>query len=119
MTDKSPDQNGPSAGDSASTRPKVVELTPGKSRSTDPEILQETRWLQAVSDAQDSRAFEQLFSAFAPRLKGFLRRSGCHPDEAERTNDTTDFQICFCIPISCRLNFVRCLYQVWKWLLAH
>jgi RNA polymerase sigma-70 factor (ECF subfamily) len=46
----------------------------------------EARWiacLARVSDAQDQAAFAELFRHFAPRVKGFLMKSGVSAAEAE------------------------------------
>ncbi len=37
----------------------------------------------AIRDGRDQRAFAALFGHFAPRIKGFLMRSGAAPDLAE------------------------------------
>ncbi|MGR3365088.1 MAG: sigma-70 family RNA polymerase sigma factor [Maritimibacter harenae] len=37
----------------------------------------------AIRDQRDKRAFAQLFDHFAPRLKGFVIRSGAAPGQAE------------------------------------
>ena len=37
----------------------------------------------AVAEAADRQAFAVLFKHYAPRVKGFLMRSGCAPDVAE------------------------------------
>jgi RNA polymerase sigma-70 factor (ECF subfamily) len=44
---------------------------------------QKTQWLLAVRDQRDKAAFGQLFDHFAPRLKGFVMRSGATPALAE------------------------------------
>ncbi|MCA0244549.1 MAG: sigma-70 family RNA polymerase sigma factor [Proteobacteria bacterium] len=41
------------------------------------------QWLQAVAERGDRGAFAALFRHFAPRLKGFLVRSGCSEALAE------------------------------------
>ena len=43
----------------------------------------ETRWMLAVRDTRDRTAFSALFDHFAPRLKGFVIRSGTSPAKAE------------------------------------
>ena len=40
-------------------------------------------WMLAVRDSRDKAAFGQLFDFFAPRLKGFIMRSGVSGAEAE------------------------------------
>jgi RNA polymerase sigma-70 factor (ECF subfamily) len=44
---------------------------------------QQTKWMLAVRDNRDRNAFAALFDHFAPRLKGFLIRSGASPHHAE------------------------------------
>ena len=39
--------------------------------------------IAAIRDKQDKRAFAALFGHFAPRIKGFLIKSGTNPDVAE------------------------------------
>ena len=43
----------------------------------------ETQWMLAVRDSRDRQAFGYLFDHFAPRLKGFIIRSGVSPAQAE------------------------------------
>ncbi len=43
----------------------------------------QTRWMLAVRDQRDKVAFGLLFDHFAPRLKGFVIRSGAKPAQAE------------------------------------
>ncbi|NIZ12809.1 sigma-70 family RNA polymerase sigma factor [Phaeobacter sp. HF9A] len=47
------------------------------------EISQQTRWMIAVRDNRDRAAFAALFDAFAPKLKGFIMRSGASAHQAE------------------------------------
>jgi RNA polymerase sigma-70 factor (ECF subfamily) len=47
------------------------------------EISQQTQWLIAVRDHRDRAAFAALFDYFAPRLKGFIMRSGASAHKAE------------------------------------
>lgn len=44
---------------------------------------QQTRWMLAVRDNRDRKAFAALFDHFAPRLKGFIIRSGASVHQAE------------------------------------
>ncbi|WP_417264623.1 sigma-70 family RNA polymerase sigma factor [Celeribacter sp.] len=44
---------------------------------------QETLWMLAVRDQRDKAAFSALFDHFAPRLKGFIMRSGMGGGQAE------------------------------------
>lgn len=47
------------------------------------EISQQTKWMIAVRDNRDRAAFSALFDHFAPRLKGFIIRSGTSAHQAE------------------------------------
>lgn len=44
---------------------------------------QQTTWMLAVRDDRDRKAFAALFDYFAPRLKGFIIRSGASAHQAE------------------------------------
>ena len=46
-------------------------------------LSDQTIWMLAVRDSRDKRAFAHLFDHFAPRLKGFILRSGVTSAEAE------------------------------------
>lgn len=48
-----------------------------------PDITQNTAWMIAVRDNRDRDAFAALFDFFAPRLKGFIMRSGTPTHQAE------------------------------------
>lgn len=48
-----------------------------------PEYSQQTLWMIAIRDHRDRRAFAALFDFFAPRLKGFIMRSGASAHLAE------------------------------------
>ncbi len=50
-------------------------------RKTD--VSQQTVWMLAVRDNRDREAFAALFDFFAPRLKGFIMRSGASAHLAE------------------------------------
>ncbi len=52
-----------------------------------PEELNE--WMRAVAVAADRTAFAALFRHFAPRIKGFLMRSGCSDASAEELTQET------------------------------
>lgn len=47
------------------------------------EISEQTTWMLAVRDNRDRDAFGALFDHFAPRLKGFIMRTGCSAPQAE------------------------------------
>jgi len=44
---------------------------------------EQTAWMLAVRDRRDKSAFTQLFDYYAPRLKGFIMRSGTSAAQAE------------------------------------
>lgn len=48
-----------------------------------PQISPQTMWMLAVRDGRDRAAFAALFDHFAPRLKGFVMRSGAGSAQAE------------------------------------
>ncbi len=47
------------------------------------QISQQTIWMIAVRDNRDRAAFASLFDYFAPRLKGFIMRTGTGSGQAE------------------------------------
>lgn len=47
------------------------------------DMSQQTLWMIAVRDRRDRSAFAALFDHFAPRLKGFIMRSGTSAHQAE------------------------------------
>lgn len=55
-----------------------VRVSPRKN-----EISQQTVWMLAVRDDRNKQAFAALFDFFAPRLKGFIMRSGTSAEQAE------------------------------------
>ena len=57
------------------------ERTPVPPSKTD--ICEQTQWMLAVRDHRDRTAFAALFDHFAPRLKGFIIRSGASAHQAE------------------------------------
>lgn len=66
---------------------KSNKVTPRREREpvsqTKNDYSDETIWMLAVRDTRDRGAFAALFDHFAPRLKGFLIRSGASPQQAE------------------------------------
>ena len=64
---------------------RVAVLHKEHSRVTDPSgtFSPQTQWMLAVRDQRDRTAFVALFDHFAPRLKGFLMRSGMGSGQAE------------------------------------
>lgn len=61
----------------------AVAIKAKKRVPSDPEISQQTLWMIAVRDNRDKAAFAALFDYFAPRLKGFIMRSGTGSGQAE------------------------------------
>ena len=51
--------------------------------SQSPKISIQTTWMLSVRDERDRAAFVSLFDFFAPRLKGFVMRSGLSAGQAE------------------------------------
>ncbi|WP_372841399.1 sigma-70 family RNA polymerase sigma factor [Phaeovulum sp.] len=51
--------------------------------SPSPQVSQQTLCMLAVRDSRDRAAFAALFDHFAPRLKGFIMRSGTGSGQAE------------------------------------
>lgn len=47
------------------------------------EVSEQTTWMLAVRDQRDREAFARLYAHFAPRLKGFVMRSGLPGAQAE------------------------------------
>ncbi len=62
-------------------------MVPGKDAakvmSPSARISLQTTWMLAVRDGRDRQAFAALCHHFAPRLKGFVRRSGMSDGQAE------------------------------------
>jgi len=54
-----------------------------------PEQDELNEWMQAVAQARDRPAFAALFRHFAPRIKGYLVRSGCVEGLAEELTQET------------------------------
>jgi RNA polymerase sigma-70 factor (ECF subfamily) len=52
-------------------------------KKADTEVSSETVWMLAVRDKRDKAAFSNLFDHFAPRLKGFVMKSGMPGGQAE------------------------------------
>ena len=63
---------------SAGPRKDLKPVTPPR-----PKFSAQTTWMLAVRDERDRAAFAALFDHFAPRLKGFLMRSGTGSGQAE------------------------------------
>lgn len=52
-------------------------------KEADKEVSSETVWMLAIRDKRDKAAFSNLFDHFAPRLKGFVMKSGMPGGQAE------------------------------------
>jgi RNA polymerase sigma-70 factor (ECF subfamily) len=50
---------------------------------TEKKVSDETVWMLAVRDKRDKKAFSNLFDHFAPRLKGFIIKTGMPSAQAE------------------------------------
>ena len=57
----------------------------GQNLSDEPSqtLSDQTIWMLAIRDERDKQAYSQLFDYFAPKLKGFILRSGVSGAEAE------------------------------------
>ncbi|WP_424988379.1 sigma-70 family RNA polymerase sigma factor [Microbulbifer sp. S227A] len=68
-------------------RPRRVRTALREDKTAVPQpnadLSQQTLWMIAVRDDRDRNAFCALFDFFAPRLKGFIMRSGCSAHQAE------------------------------------
>ena len=72
--------------DIAHTHQPLIRVHRRESKRLPPEkteISQQTVWMLAVRDTRDRDAFAALFDHFAPRLKGFIMRSGTSSHQAE------------------------------------
>lgn len=52
-------------------------------QETERKVSEETVWMLAVRDNRDKVAFSHLFDHFAPRLKGFIIKTGMPGEQAE------------------------------------
>lgn len=68
---------------SAAVSSRAIALTKRCNVPPDTEISQQTLWMLAVRDQRDKTAFAALFDHFAPRLKGFVMRTGVGSGQAE------------------------------------
>lgn len=78
MLTMSPDIERPYRGAPVAPRKDQTKVT-----SSPAEVSPQTLWMLAVRDKRDSAAFANLFDHFAPRLKGFVIRSGIASGQAE------------------------------------
>ena len=44
---------------------------------------EQSRWIVAVAESRDRRAFKRLFNYFGPRIKGFCQNNGSTADRAD------------------------------------
>lgn len=58
-------------------------VTPMRTKRVKQQLSDQTRWMLAVKDQRDRAAFGLLFDHYAPRLKGFVIRSGAPKAQAE------------------------------------
>jgi RNA polymerase sigma factor (sigma-70 family) len=68
-------------------RAGVVPGETGNARMPDQDEMNE--WMRAVASTADRPAFAALFRHFAPRIKGYLVRSGCAESMAEELTQET------------------------------
>ncbi|NNE79275.1 MAG: sigma-70 family RNA polymerase sigma factor [Silicimonas sp.] len=72
--------------DTPRSRTQAFNVTRHESKRVPPiktELSQQTVWMLAVRDNRDRTAFAALFDHFAPRLKGFVMRTGTSSAQAE------------------------------------
>ena len=72
--------------DTPRCRTQAFNVTRHESKRVPPietELSQQTVWMLAVRDNRDRTAFAALFDHFAPRLKGFVMRTGTSSAQAE------------------------------------
>ncbi|MEZ0220153.1 sigma-70 family RNA polymerase sigma factor [Tardiphaga sp. 20_F10_N6_6] len=62
---------------------RLIVLNEGIQKEVLPSPVELIRLIDAVAQAQDRKAFAQLFAYFAPRVKGFLIRTGLAESVAE------------------------------------
>ena len=62
---------------------RISIAAPQPARNTMPTNDELNEWMHAVAARADRQAFAALFKHFAPRVKGYLVRSGCDGDLAE------------------------------------
>ena len=77
----------------ASSRHKYARAAGGRARvnaSRGPKATVDwAELIGRVAISGDREAFKALFAHFAPRIKGFLIKTGCNPDEAEEIAQST------------------------------
>lgn len=69
--------------DAAPVVPPKVMSSQGKRVRVSEGYSDQTGWMLAVRDSRDKASFERLFDFYAPRLKGFIMRSGTGNAQAE------------------------------------
>ena len=68
---------------------RISVAAPGPARNPMPNNDELNAWMAAIARGGDRQAFAALFKWYAPRVKGYLARSGCTPELAEElTQDT-------------------------------
>jgi RNA polymerase sigma-70 factor (ECF subfamily) len=73
----------PAARPAAPRAARISVAAPTPARPSMPTTDELNEWMQAVAARADRQAFAALFKHFAPRVKGYLLRSGCEGDLAE------------------------------------
>lgn len=76
--------DGPPRQPPAARIPLQLVAPPGP--AVQPQVL---AWMRAVAELADRQAFAQLFAFYAPRVKGYLVRSGSEPCQAEEIAQET------------------------------
>lgn len=69
--------------DRAPLAPGEIVPSKGNGRRVAEGYSDQTNWMLAVRDARDKAAFGRLFDYYAPRLKGFVMRTGTGSAQAE------------------------------------
>lgn len=69
--------------DRAPLAPGEIVPSKGNGRRVAEGYSDQTTWMLAVRDARDKAAFGRLFDYYAPRLKGFVMRTGTGSAQAE------------------------------------
>lgn len=68
---------------------RISVAAPQPARRPMPTNDELNEWMSAVAASADRQAFAALFKHFAPRVKGYLVRSGCNPELAEELTQET------------------------------
>lgn len=78
MLDDIPSQEAQAVPPPARSEPDVTQ-----NQTSTEGLSEQTIWMLAIRDQRDKRAFKLLFDHFAPRLKGFVMRTGAPAAQAE------------------------------------